>query len=290
MATIRVVSLLPAATEIVAALGGQEALVGVSHECDYPPAVRTLPRVTSTPIEVEASGAQIDRTVRELRESGRPVIGVEGEALLRLAPDLVLTQGLCEVCAVADGAVHRLAQVMDPAPQIISLNASNLDGIFGDIRTVADALDLAPEAAELIAGLRYRLERLRRDSPAERRRVLAVEWLDPVYLAGHWVPELIEIAGGLDTGARPGEPSRRIAREELATVRPEVVVVMLCGFSLERSLAEFSRDPLPELGAPVWALDGNSFTSRAGPRVVEGAGLLQSALRGEARQGLAHIR
>jgi iron complex transport system substrate-binding protein len=178
---------------------------------------------------------------------------------------------------------------MEPAPRIISLAASDLAGIFDDIRTIATVLDLAPEASELIAGLRYRVERLRLSSPAERRRLLAVEWLDPVYLAGHWVPDLVEIAGGLDVGARPGEPSRRIAREEMGAFRPDVVVVMLCGFSLERSLAELARDPLPELKAPVWALDGNQFTSRPGPRVIDGAGLLQSALLGQARSGLARI-
>ena len=285
----RVISLLPSATEIVAALGGQDSLVGISHECDHPPSIRHLPRVTSSPIDPHASSGEIDRAVMRLRRDGVPVIGVNEQQLRELKPDLILTQGLCEVCAVADGAVHRLAHVMAPVPQIISLNASELAGIFTDIRNVADALDLAPEAAELIAGLRYRLERLRRSAPADRRRILAVEWLDPVYLAGHWVPELVGIAGGLDVGARPGDPSRRIAREELTAFRPDVIGVMLCGFSLERSLAELSRDPLPELSAPVWALDGNAFTSRAGPRVVEGAGLLQSAIRGEARPGLARV-
>ena len=285
----RVLSLLPAATEIVASLGGQDALVGISHECDYPPSIRHLPRVTSSPIDPLASSGEIDRAVSMLRRDGVPAIGVNQQQLRGLAPDLILTQGLCDVCNVADGAVHRLAHVLDPVPQVISLNASNLEGIFTDIRTVAEALDLIPDAVELIAGLRYRLERLRLGSPAERRRVLAVEWLDPVYLAGHWVPELVEIAGGTDVGARPGDRSRRIAREKLGSFHPEVVIVMLCGFSLGRSVAELARDPLPELRAPVWALDGNAFTSRAGPRVVEGAGLLQSALRGEARPGLARI-
>jgi iron complex transport system substrate-binding protein len=285
----RVISLIPAGTEIVAALGGQESLVGISHECDYPPSVRHLPRVTSSPIDPLASSGEIDRAVRMLRRDGVPVIGVEEEQLRELAPDIIITQGLCEVCAVADGAVHQLAKVMNPTPEILSLNAPDLEGILADIRMVAEALDLAPEAAELIAGLRYRLEGLRFSAPSDRRRVLAVEWLDPVYLAGHWVPELVEFAGGVDVGARRGDPSRPIVREEMSKLRPDVVVVMLCGFSLERSLAEFSRDPLPDLGAPVWALDGNSFTSRAGPRVVEGAGLLQAALRGESRPGLTRI-
>jgi iron complex transport system substrate-binding protein len=285
----RVISLLPAATEIVAELGGQDSLVGISHECDYPPSIRHLPRVTSSPIDPLASSGAIDRAVSMLRRDGVPVIGVNEQQLRELAPDLILTQGLCDVCAVADGAVHRLAHALDPMPRIISLNASNLDGIFTDIRTVADGLDLIPEAVELIAGLRYRLERLRRDAPTERRRVLAVEWLDPVYLAGHWVPELVELAGGTGVGARPGDRSRRIAREELGSFHPDVVVVMLCGFTLERSQVELARHPLPELGAPVWALDGSAFTSRAGPRVVEGAGLLQSALRGETRPGLVRI-
>jgi len=278
---MRVVSLLPAATEIVTALGGQGSLVGISHQCDWPPAIRGLPRVTSTPIDIGAGSGAIDRTVRDLREQGQAVIAVDGRRLRQLAPDLIITQHLCEVCAVADGQVHRIADLMDPSPSVLALEANDLAGVFEDIQRVGDALELAPEAVELAAGLRYRLERLRWTAPSPPPNVLCIEWLDPFYLAGHWVPDLVAAAGGSDIGARPGQPSRRLDREELQALRPDVVVVMLCGFGLERAAQELERSPLPSLGAPVWLLDGSAYTSRAGPRVVDGATLLQAAFRGD---------
>ena len=282
---MRVITLLPAATEIVAALGGAGYLVGISHECDYPPSVQHLPRVTATPVDIRAPGAEIDAEVRRLRDAGRPVIGISADLLRQLAPDLVITQGLCEVCAVADGEVHRLTAAMHPAPQVLSLKAQDLKGIWADIRRVGEALDLEDEAEELVLGLQTRMRRLLPARLTNAPRVLCVEWLDPLYLAGHWVPELVAAAGGLDVGARPGSHSASRQWRELSGLRPDHVVVMLCGFGVERARAELNSlqdsEALELLRqVPVWILDGNSYTSRPGPRVVDGAQRIQSALAG----------
>jgi iron complex transport system substrate-binding protein len=282
---MRVITLLPAATEIVAALGGAGYLVGISHECDYPPSVQHLPRVTATPVDIRAPGAEIDAEVRRLRDADQPVIGISADLLRQLAPDLVITQGLCEVCAVADGEVHRLTAAMHPAPQVLSLEARDLKGIWADIRRVGEALDLEDEAEELVLGLQTRMRRLLPARLTNAPRVLCVEWLDPLYLAGHWVPELVAAAGGLDIGARPGSLSARHQWRELSGLRPDHVVVMLCGFGVERARAELTSlqdsEALELLRqVPVWILDGNAYTSRPGPRVVDGAQRIQSALAG----------
>lgn len=296
---MRVVSLLPGATEIVAAVGGAGQLVGISHECDYPPSIRHLPRVTSTPLDPSLPGPAIDAEVRRLREAGRAVIAVDGDALRRLAPDLVITQDLCEVCAVADGAVHRLAGALSPAPAVLALSGRTLEGVLEDIGRVAVALDLADEADELTAGLRSRLARLRRGAPTRRPRVLCIEWLEPLYLAGHWVPDLVAAAGGLDVAAAPGAHSAVSSWSAAVALRPDLILVMLCGFGVDRARAELDAvaDAVADTGAlhalgtaPVWLLDGNAYTSRPGPRLVDGAERIQSALAGAERTGLARWR
>lgn len=292
---MRVVSLLPAATEIVASLGAAEELVGISHECDYPPALAGLPRVTATTIDPDASSAAIDADVRRRRDEGRPVIGVDAAVLRRLEPELVITQGLCEVCAVGDGAVHRLAAAMSPAPRVLSLAAASLAGIRDDIRAVGGALGRSAEAATLVNGLEERLDRLRATRPTRRPRVACIEWLDPPYLAGHWVPELVTAAGGEDVGTSAGSRSERREWHEVAALAPDLLVVLLCGFGLERARTELAAitDPAArELLAarPVWVLDGNSYTSRPGPRVVDGAERLQSMMHGREGPGLMRWR
>jgi iron complex transport system substrate-binding protein len=287
---MRVVTLLPAATEIVAALGGADRLVGISHECDSPETVLGLPRVTATPIDPSLPSADIDAEVRRLRATGRPVIGVDADALRRLAPDLLVTQSLCEVCAVADGEAHRLAAALERPPEVLRLGGTTLAGIWGDIRTIGAALGLDREAEALVAGLQARLADLQRRTPPLPPRVLCVEWLDPLFLAGHWVPELVAAAGGSDPAATPGSHSTRREWREVAGLRPDLILVMLCGFGVERSLAELEAiGPEARVAlatAPVWILDGNAYTSRPGPRVVEGAERIAAALRGEELPGL----
>jgi iron complex transport system substrate-binding protein len=288
---MRVVTLLPAATEIVAALGGADRLAGISHECDYPASVLDRPRVTATPIDPSLPSARIDAEVRRLRESGRPVIGVDADTLRRLAPDLLITQSLCEVCAVADGEALRLAAALERPPKVLRLAGTTLAGVWSDVRAVGAALGLEREADSLVARLERRLERLRADRPAERPRLLCVEWLAPLYLAGHWVPELVEAAGGRDVGAAPGSHSARREWRDAADLRPDLVLVLLCGFDVERSRAELETigpDARAALGAaPVWILDGNAYTSRPGPRLVDGAERIAAALRGREMPGLS---
>ena len=292
---MRVVTLLPAATEIVAALGGAGSLVGISHECDHPASVLGLPRVTATPIDPEAPGAAIDAEVRRLRGAGTAVIGVDADALRRLAPDLLITQDLCEVCAVAKGEVHRLAALMQPAPAVLALSGRTIEGIWADIGAVARALDLAPDGDELVAGLSSRLERLRARRRTSRPRVVCVEWLEPLYLAGHWVPELVEAAGGEDVGAAAGNHSAQRGWSDLPGLRPDLFVIMLCGFGVRRTLAELSVLGSPAArsileSAPVWIIDGNAYTSRSGPRIVDGAELVQGALEGREAGGMVRWR
>lgn len=289
---MRVVTLLPAATEIVAALGAGDRLVGISHECDFPDSVSHLPRVTATPIDSSRPGAAIDAQVLALRQAGRPVIAIDTDELRRLAPELIVTQGLCEVCAVSDGEVHRLSRVLSPAPRVLSLNARTLAGVWDDIRCVATALGRQSQAEHLIGRLEGRLARLQASQPAVRRRVVCVEWLEPLYLAGHWVPEQLAAAGAEDVGAQPGSHSTRREWEDLLPLRPDVVVIALCGFGVERAKGELDalqHDAALRLLAdkPVWIVDGNAYTSRPGPRIVDGAERLQAALLGREMPGLA---
>jgi iron complex transport system substrate-binding protein len=289
---VRVISLLPAATEIVAALGEAGTLVGISHECDYPSSIRRLPRLTSTPIQIDAPSRSIDSEVRLLGRNAQPVITIDEDLVRRLAPDLILTQDLCQVCAVGAGQVHRLASVLDPAPRVLSLTATDLPGIWRDILRIGAALGVDNEAEELVRDLQRRLQGLADSGPAVAPRVVCIEWLDPLYLAGHWVPDLVAAAGGTDVGAESGSPSRRAEWSELIGVKPTCVVIMLCGFGVERSREELERLAQPEgfelmTRVPTWVLDGNAYTSRPGPRVVDGAAHLQSAFRGNPLPGIA---
>jgi iron complex transport system substrate-binding protein len=296
---MRVVTLLPAATEIVAALA-PESLAGVSHECDYPAWVTSLPRITRTSVDVGATSAEIDAQVRTLKADGKPVIWVDAAALEALKPDLIVTQGLCEVCAVADGEVFRVAERLDPKPTVLSLGAKTLEGIYEDVRSCGRAVGRPDEADEVVAGMKYKVSQLRKSAPlghsdpersegeeSARPRVVVVEWLDPLFLAGHWVPELIEVAGGLDVGAKPGDHSHPRPWSDLLELKPDIIVVALCGFSVERArqewdsqlpadarrvLAELGFNDRPAAGPPdrLRFLDGNQYTSRPGPRVMEG--------------------
>lgn len=283
---MRIVTLLPAATEIVAAVA-PEMLVGVSHECDYPSWVTKLPRVTRTSVDVGASSKEIDAQVRKLTADGKPVIWADAQTLEALRPDLIITQGLCEVCAVADGEVFRVAERLPARPNVISLAAKTLEGIFEDVRLIGQTVGRPDEAEEVVAGMRYKLSELRRRkplrSPPERSegptvpRVAVIEWLDPLFLAGHWVPELVAAGGGHDVGAKPGDHSHPRPWSDLLELRPEVIIVALCGFSVGRARQEWETQLPPEARAVLTALppyrltviDGNAYTSRPGPRVVE---------------------
>jgi iron complex transport system substrate-binding protein len=286
---MRVVSLLPSATEIVCALGGRDRLVGRSHECDFPPDVGVLPVVTAPKVDPRAGTAAIDRDVRALVEQGLSVYRIDTEALERLQPDLVVTQDQCQVCAVSladvTTAVRRLAR---RDVRVVSLSPLSLEDVLRDVFTVADALGVPQRGKELAASLRERLRRIREAAAGERPRVVHVEWIDPLMVGGHWVHELVETAGG-----RHGLGVRDARTEPLAwsVVRdydPEVLVVAPCGFDVPHSRRDLDLlRRLPGWSATsavrrgrAYVADGNAFFNRPGPRLVETAELLQAAISG----------
>src|SRR3989454_12243583 len=283
---MRVVSLLPAATEMVAALGALPRLVGVSHECDYPPETHALPRVPRTRLDPSLPSAEIDRAMAAARRTGMPPVEVDVKLIAHLRPDVILGQSLCDVCAVGESGLAQLVAALMPTPWVVTLHAHTLDGVLGDIRKVGAALNLEDEADELVAGRRYRLRRIRR-APAPGPTppsVLVLEWLDPPYVAGHWVPELVDIAGGRDVAGRPGERSTARSWRELSALAPDLVVVALCGFDVARAQQELAavtdRDARVLLGRRVGLLDGNAYTSRPGPRLVDAAEILARLIAG----------
>ncbi len=282
---MRIVSLLPAATEIVAALGAVGRLVGVSHECDFPPEVRSLPRVTRTRVDPALPSGAIDRAMVEAKRTGVPPVEVDVDLVAHLRPDVLIGQSVCEVCAVGEGELARLVTTLMPTPWVVTLHAHTLDEVFLDIRKIGEALELRDEAEELDAGLRYRLRRVQTGAARPGKpRVLVLEWLDPPYVAGHWVPELVALAGGEDVGGATGEPSRPRPWDELAVLAPDVVVVALCGFDVPRAQVELGAvtdgPARALLGRRVEFLDGNAYTSRPGPRLVDAAETLARLIHG----------
>jgi iron complex transport system substrate-binding protein len=287
----RVISLLPAATEIVAALGQSDMLVAISHECDYPEHIRTLPRVTTTSIDVNSTSREIDTIVRSLHEAGRPVIALEADQIRELAPDLIITQSLCEVCAVSDGEVYRLTSLLSRTAQVLPLEAGDLGGIWKDIQKTGHALGVPEAAAVLVHELKTRVEQLRSEPAHAVHRVLCLEWLEPPYLAGHWIPELVAAIGAKAVGTQPGAHSVSFSWPELIALESDYVVVMLCGFDISRARVELERLNDPDAlrllhQVPTWIIDGNAYTSRPGPRVVDGAVRIRSALLGKPMIGV----
>jgi iron complex transport system substrate-binding protein len=281
---MRVVSLLPAATEIVAALGAGDWLVGVSHECDWPLEVRKLPRVTRSSLDASLSSAEIDGRMAAAKREGVAPVTIDRDMLARLAPDVILGQSVCDVCAVGESQLAAVISHIPDPPRVVTLHAHDLDGVWSDIARVGEALGLAGEAEELVAGLRYRLRHVATPH-APRPTVLVVEWVDPPYIAGHWVPELVAAAGGVDVGARPADRSVTRTWSALRTLAPDVVVVALCGFDVARARREVAAVTDPDARAllahaRVVFLDGNAYTSRPGPRLVEGAKILAELIGG----------
>jgi iron complex transport system substrate-binding protein len=279
---MRIVSLVPSATETLFALGLGEQVAAVTHECDFPAAARNLPKVTRDVIGPGLAADAIDRAVRELTEQGRSIYELDGPGLRELKPDLIVTQALCSVCAVSVDDVRALAAEMDPVPRIVSLDPHTLGEVLGDVRTLAQAVDAKDAAVDLVQDAAARIDRVRvavKDAP--RRRVAMLEWLDPIFVGGHWVPQLIEYAGGVDLLGLAGEPSEQRSWDEVAAARPEVVVVAPCGYDVERGLAE-AREYAPRLHAlgadRIVIADASAWFSRPGPRLVEGLEWLAHAL------------
>jgi iron complex transport system substrate-binding protein len=275
---VRIISLLPSATEIVAALGRADQIVGITHACDYPQTVATRERVTACEVDALAAPGAIDAQVRRLAGGGQSLYSLHEERIRALRPDLVLTQALCEVCAVVETDVRALAARLSPPPAVVSLSATTLDGMLADIGRVAVALSAEDEGDELLAGLRARMRAVHatlKRASAPRPRVAVIEWSDPVFAGGHWVPEMVRRAGGFDVLAVAGAHSRVVTLECVADAHPDITLVAPCGYALERSIEEANRLAAhPEWSflrrSSVWALDANALTSRPGPRLVDG--------------------
>jgi iron complex transport system substrate-binding protein len=279
---MRIVSLVPHATELLFALGLGDQVVGVTHECDYPDEALDLPQVTRDVLPPGLPPGEIDAAVRARTEAGESIYELDDELVRELEPDLIVTQALCHVCAVSVDEVRALAQNLPGPPRVISLDPTTYGETVGDVRTIAQATDAKDAALDLIARTARRADVVRlavRGAP--RPRVAALEWMEPVFVAGHWTPQMIEMAGGEDVLGFVGEASRQATWEEVAAAQPEVVIVMPCGYDAARALveAEDYADKLRELGADqVVAVNASAYFSRPGPRLVDGLELLAHIL------------
>jgi iron complex transport system substrate-binding protein len=279
---MRIVSLVPHATELLFALGLGEQVVGVTHECDFPPAAQSLAQVTRDVLASGLSAAEIDAAVRERTLAGEAIYELDRDRLAALEPELIVTQALCPVCAVSYEEVAEVAKTLPSAPRVVALDPKTLGETLGDVRTIAQATGRRDAGVELVQGAAARIDRVKlavRGRP--RPRVAALEWLDPVYVAGHWTPQLIELAGGEDVLGLAGEPSQTLSWEQLAAARPEVVVLMPCGYDAPRAHAEgvAHRRELAGLGAErVVAVNASAYFSRPGPRLIDGLELLAHIL------------
>ncbi|GAC1568669.1 MAG: cobalamin-binding protein [Vulcanimicrobiaceae bacterium] len=288
----RIASLLPSATEIVYALGLGDRLVGVTHECDHPEAARTKPQLTASALERGATASAIDRHVRAALHAGSSLYALDRTLLDRLAPDLILTQELCDVCAVSYAIVARAARTLASDPRVVSLEPSSLEDVYATIATVGALTGTAATAREVVARLRDRASALAayvapHVAGRARPRALVLEWTDPPMSGGHWTPELVELAGGEPLLAGPGADSRALAWASIAAADPDVILVAPCGFALDATLAAIAELAAAE---PTWnalravashrafAIDGDAYVNRPGPRLVDSAELFASAL------------
>ena len=279
---MRIVSLVPHATELLYALGCGTELIAVTHECDHPAAARDLPALTRDTLPRDLDAAGIDAAVRERVAAGESIYELDAAKLAALEPDLIVTQALCPVCAVSYDEVAELAAEMPSRPRVIALDPHTVGETLADVRTIAQATGRRDEAVALIARSAGRIDRVRLAVRGARRRtVAALEWLDPAFVAGHWTPQLIEYAGGLDLLGNPGEASVEVDWETVAAAEPEVVVVMPCGFDAPRALAQ-AREHADQLAAlrasRVVAVDAAAYFSRPGPRLIDGLELLAHIL------------
>lgn len=286
---LRIVSLLPSATEIVCALGAAEQLVGITHSCDLPEGVGPLPILTRTSLPLAAPSGEIDRLVRERARRGEPLYVVDEARLAALRPDLILTQALCAVCAVPEQAARAVAG----GARVVSLTPTRLGDVFAAIREVAAALGVPARGEALATGLEARVAAVaaRSERARKRPRVALLEWLEPLFACGHWNPELVRLAGGVEALGREGEPARRASRAELRAARPDVLFVACCGLPLERALADLAPDLVADSGAAAcYVADGRSHFSRPGPELVASLELLAHALHPELQPPPAHAR
>jgi iron complex transport system substrate-binding protein len=292
METQRIVSLLPSATEIVCALGLEDSLVGITHECDYPPTVTSKPRLTASRISHETmTSVEIDHAVRSQLDGHGSIYELDEERMRSLGPSLILTQELCDVCAVSYKTVERAARMFETDVRVVSLEPNTIEDIFANIRTVGELTGREKEADEVVRqlGARLTLVSAALENVKKRPRTLMLEWLEPAFAPGHWVPEQVRIAGGDHAFGRAGSASVTISATEIRDYAPEVIVLIPCGYYKEDTLRQLPQSHLPEGWAElpavregeVWAVDATSYFSRPGPRVVDGVEILARILHPE---------
>jgi iron complex transport system substrate-binding protein len=284
-------------------LGLGDDLVGVTHECDYPVEARLKPRVTRAAVDPQRDSQQIHRQVETLLHDHRSIYDLDLDRIRALRPDLILTQEICEVCAVSREQVQAMAERLYGAPNVVSLDPSTLEGVLQNIAYLGEVTGRPQLAAEQVDRLRSRVEAVREPSRnADPPKVVCIEWLEPLMIAGHWVPEMIASAGGLDPLAIAGEPSRRADWEEIRAAEPDFILIAPCGFSLQRAVHEYDATPLPDWWpglaavkrAAIYAIDGNAYTARPGPRLVDGLEIIATILSGrpvtDLAEGVAYSR
>lgn len=280
---MRICSLLPSATEILFALGLGDSVVGVTHECDFPPEAAKKPPLIRPRVDPQALPAVIDRQVAELVSLGESIYSVDAELLASLAPDLIITQDLCHVCAASPDDLAAALARFSKRPKILSLTPHSLADVWDDIRKIGEATGRRRDAQGLAINLQQKVATIEmRVANSPRPRVLCLEWMDPLFIAGHWVPEMVAKAGGEDVLGRAGEPSFRATAEQVAETAAEIIIVMPCGYSSQRAAGEFSFKNLPPCwdrlpaihDQGVFAVDANSYFSRPGPRLSDGVELL----------------
>lgn len=294
---MRIVSLLPSATEIVYELGLGDCVVGVSHDCDWPPEVLQKPKLSQALVHSDMPSAEIDQIVRERVHSGLSVYHIDAGLLQKLEPDLILTQELCEVCAPSFDEVRQAVKLLRGQPQIVSLEPYTLEDILDTILTVGEVSGTEERARKLVTQLRQRIERVHAkiQNLEHRPTVCCIEWLEPIMIAGHWVPQMVEYAGGEDWLGEVGQPSRSADWEEILHYNPDILVLMPCGFSIERTLREIDlltgREGWEELTAvkecQVFLVEASAYFNRPGPRIVTGLEILAQIIHPEIFSGLA---
>src|SRR5580658_2082908 len=285
---MRICSLLPSATEVLFALGLGDSVAGVTHECDYPPEAARKPALISPRVDPNAKSDDLDRSVRELMARGESLYAVRDDLLGEIEPDLIITQDLCHVCAASPDDLASALAKMQKQPRILTLQPHTLADVWNDIRRIGEATGKSREADEFAKRQERKVEavRARMNGAASRPRVACIEWLDPIYVGGHWVPEMVEAAGGIDVLGRAGQPSITVTSDRVIAAKPDVIVVMPCGYNVKHTEDELRRTPLPpewnQLAAVrenrVFIVDANSYFSRSGPRLADGVAILANLL------------
>lgn len=285
---MRICSLVPGATEVVAALDLTDQLVAVSHECDYPESIRHIPSVVESVIDQNTlSSDAIDRAVKQLVSTGQRLYRLNEQRFIDARPDVILTQDLCHVCAITPDQLAQAISSLTPSPRLVTLNPSSLGDMLLDIERIAQAVGAADRGRRLLRSLRGRLDQVSAATHPIRPRVVCLEWLNPLYIAGHWVPEMVALAGGEDVLGRNDQPSRETTWEEVTDANPDILLIMPCGYSVQRTLDELSR--IQHTNTPwsaqlarwpeTYVLDANAYFSRPGPRLVDGVELLAAIFR-----------